>query len=103
MRITAYAMVRRRPIKLGVAEKIGKHSIRVTGITTYLENDGALESAQETANYASPRTTKLYDRRGDRSPTTRSSGSVSNRPAQPVDLPDLISAEGLPRSNVLAS
>lgn len=62
----AYAMVRRRAIKAGVVEKIGNHSFRGTGITTYLENEGTLELAQEMANHASPRTTKLYDRRGDR-------------------------------------
>jgi len=62
----AYAMVRRRAVKAGVVEKIGNHSFRGTGITTYLENDGTLELAQEMANHASPRTTKLYDRRGDK-------------------------------------
>jgi integrase len=62
----AYAMVRRRALSAGVAEKIGNHSFRGTGITTYLENDGTLELAQEMANHASPRTTKLYDRRGDK-------------------------------------
>ena len=62
----AYAMVRRRATKAGVVEKIGNHSFRGTGITTYLENDGTLELAQEMANHASPRTTKLYDRRGDK-------------------------------------
>jgi site-specific recombinase XerD len=62
----AYAMVRRRATKAGVAEKIGNHSFRGTGITTYLQNDGTLELAQEMANHASPRTTKLYDRRSDK-------------------------------------
>ncbi|MBV9508733.1 MAG: tyrosine-type recombinase/integrase [Caulobacteraceae bacterium] len=62
----AYAMVRRRATRAGVAEKIGNHSFRGTGITTFLLNDGSLELAQEMANHASPRTTKLYDRRGDR-------------------------------------
>jgi integrase len=62
----AYAMVRRRAVKAGVVERIGNHSFRGTGITTYLENDGTLELAQEMANHASPRTTKLYDRRGDK-------------------------------------
>ena len=38
------------------------HAFRATGITTYLENGGTLEHAQTIANYASPRTTKLYDR-----------------------------------------
>jgi site-specific recombinase XerD len=62
----AYAMVRRRATKAGVVEKIGNHSFRGTGITTYLQNEGTLELAQEMANHASPRTTKLYDRRGDK-------------------------------------
>jgi site-specific recombinase XerD len=62
----AYATVRRRAVRAGVVEKVGNHSFRGTGITTYLENDGTLELAQEMANHASPRTTKLYDRRGDK-------------------------------------
>jgi site-specific recombinase XerD len=62
----AYAMVRRRATKAGVVEKIGNHSFRGTGITSYLENDGTLELGPEMANHASPRTTKLYDRRGDK-------------------------------------
>jgi len=59
-------MVRRRAIRAGVVEKIGKSLLPRTGITTYLENEGTLELAQEMANHASPRTTKLYDRRGDK-------------------------------------
>jgi len=62
----AYAMVRRRAVRAGVVEKIGNHSFRGTGITTFLLNDGTLELAQEMANHVSLRTTKLYDRRGDR-------------------------------------
>jgi len=62
----AYAMVRRRATRAGVVEKIGNHSFRGTGITTFLLNDGSLELAQEMANHASPRTTKLYDRRDDK-------------------------------------
>jgi integrase len=58
-------MVRRRATKAGV-EKVGNHSFRGAGITTYLQNEGTLELAQEMANHASPRTTKLYDRRGDK-------------------------------------
>jgi site-specific recombinase XerD len=61
----AYAMVRRRATAAGVKAKIGNHSFRGTGITTFLENDGTLEVAQEMANHSSPRTTKLYDRRRD--------------------------------------
>ena len=51
----AYAMVRRRAVRAGVVEKIGNHSFRGTGITTFLLNDGTLELAQEMANHASPR------------------------------------------------
>ena len=65
-RFDAYAMIRRRAARAGVVEKIGNHSFRGTGITTFLLNDGTLELAQEMANHASPRTTKLYDRRGDK-------------------------------------
>ena len=36
---------------------------RSTGITTFLENGGAIEMAQYMAGHADPRTTKLYDRR----------------------------------------
>lgn len=61
----AYAMVRRRALAAGVVAKIGNHSFRGTGITTFLLNDGTLELAQEMANHSSPRTTKLYDRRRD--------------------------------------
>ena len=42
---------------------IGNHTFRATGITAYLNNNGALETAQHIANHASPRTTMLYDRR----------------------------------------
>jgi hypothetical protein len=45
--------------------KIGAHTFRATGITAYLKNKGTLEHAQTIANHASPRTTKLYDRRSN--------------------------------------
>ncbi|MDI7776537.1 tyrosine-type recombinase/integrase [Asticcacaulis sp. EMRT-3] len=61
----AYSMIRRRATAAGVKAKIGNHSFRGTGITTFLENEGTLELAQEMANHSSPRTTKLYDRRRD--------------------------------------
>jgi len=35
-------------------------------ITNYLENDGTLEVAQRIAGHADSRTTKLYDRRGQK-------------------------------------
>jgi site-specific recombinase XerC len=42
------------------------HSFRATGITKFLENDGTLEAAQRVAGHADSRTTKLYDRRGQK-------------------------------------
>jgi integrase len=38
---------------------------RATGITTYLQNGGKLEIAQQMAGHESARTTGLYDRRND--------------------------------------
>lgn len=61
----AYAMVRRRALAAGIATRIGNHSFRATGITTYLKNGGTLENAARMANHASIRTTQLYDRRHD--------------------------------------
>ena len=42
------------------------HSFRAAGITNYLENGGNLEVAQRIAGHADSRTTKLYDRRGQK-------------------------------------
>ncbi len=41
------------------------HSFRATAITTYLENGGTIEKAQQIAAHESPETTKLYDRTSD--------------------------------------
>jgi site-specific recombinase XerD len=59
----AYRMIERRARYAGIKTKIGNHSLRATGITDYLKS--TLEHAQAMANHSSPRTTKLYDRRGD--------------------------------------
>ena len=61
----AYAMVRRRAAAAGIMTRIGNHSFRATGITTYLKNGGTLETAALMANHASTRTTQLHDRRQD--------------------------------------
>ncbi|MGH9350637.1 MAG: tyrosine-type recombinase/integrase [Terriglobia bacterium] len=61
----AYRMIRRRTRRAGIKTQIGNHSLRATGITDYLKNQGTLENAQVMANHSSPRTTKLYDRRDD--------------------------------------
>jgi hypothetical protein len=80
-------MIRRRAKAAGIKTKIGCHTfcppeqtcggrVRATGTTTYLENGGTLERAQQTcppkapyrrgiAARESPRTTKLYDRTSD--------------------------------------
>jgi integrase len=60
-----YRMIQRRPAAAGIKTKIGNHTFRATGITAYLKNKGLPEHAQTIANHASPRTTKLYDRRSD--------------------------------------
>lgn len=61
----AFAMIRRRAQAAGIATKIGDHTFRATGITTYLKNGGTLENAAAMAKHASTRTTQLYDRRRD--------------------------------------
>ncbi|MBI3785561.1 MAG: tyrosine-type recombinase/integrase [Deltaproteobacteria bacterium] len=61
----AWRMIRRRAAGAGIKTKIGCHTFRATGITTYLENGGTLEHAQQIAAHESPRTTKLYDRTTD--------------------------------------
>lgn len=60
-----YRMIRRRALAAGIATRIGCHTFRATGITTYLKNGGRLEVAQQMANHESARTTGLYDRRSD--------------------------------------
>ena len=61
----AHRMTRRRARHAGIKTAIGNHSLRATGITDYLKNEGTLEHAQVMAAHSSPRTTKLYDRRED--------------------------------------
>ena len=59
----AYAMIQRRAQAAGIRTRIGNHTFRATGITTYLKNGGTLEKATMIANHASTRATQLYDRR----------------------------------------
>jgi len=58
-------MLPQRMKKAGLEGKISNHSIRATGITIYLQNEGKLEVAQQLANHVDPRTTRLYDRRSE--------------------------------------
>jgi len=60
-----YQMIRRRRLKAGIGTQIGCHSFRATGITTYMQNGGKLEVAQEMAGHESARTTGLYNRVDD--------------------------------------
>jgi site-specific recombinase XerD len=60
-----YRMIQRQVLIAGLGTRAGCHTFRATGITAYLKNNGLLEHAQTIANHASPRTTKLYDRRSD--------------------------------------
>jgi integrase len=64
-RYNAWAAIRKRATAAGFLTPVGCHTWRATGITIYLENDGRLEHAQQTAGHESPRTTKLYDRTKD--------------------------------------
>jgi len=58
-------MVKVRCTAAGLSETFCNHTFRGTGMTVFLSNGGSLEAAQEMANHADPRTTKLYDRRKD--------------------------------------
>lgn len=62
----ALKMIKRRARAAALPETIGCHTFRATGITAYLEGGGTIEGAQAIAAHESPRTTKLYDRRGDK-------------------------------------
>ena len=64
-RNNALDMVKRRVKAVGLSDRICNHSFRATGITTYLENGGTIEKAQQIAAHESPKTTKLYDRTSD--------------------------------------
>jgi integrase len=59
------AMIKRRAKAAGLPYSTCCHTFRATGITTYMQNGGTLEHAQQIAAHESPRTTKLYDRTQD--------------------------------------
>lgn len=62
-RMKAWEMVQRRAKEAGVSTAACNHTFRATGITTFLENGGAIEKARDMAAHSSIRTTQLYDRR----------------------------------------
>jgi len=60
-------MVKRRAEEAGFdPDQVTCHTFRATGITTYLENDRDLETAQHIAGHASANTTRIYDHRDER-------------------------------------
>jgi site-specific recombinase XerD len=64
-RLNALSMIKRRATAAGLSARICCHTFRATGITNFLSNGGTVEQAQAIAAHESPRTTKLYDRRGE--------------------------------------
>jgi site-specific recombinase XerD len=60
--VNAWAMVKRRARRAGVSTALCNHSFRAMGLTAYMANGGTLEEAQELANHADARTTRLYIR-----------------------------------------
>jgi integrase/recombinase XerD len=62
----ALYMIKRRALEAGLPTTTCCHTFRATGITAYLEGGGTVENAQAIANHADSRTTKLYDRRGEK-------------------------------------
>ena len=65
-RIDVFRMIRKRAEQAGISSEICVHSARATGITTYLSSGGSIEGAQDIADHADPRTTRLYDRSRDK-------------------------------------
>ena len=61
-RLTALKMVKRRALVAGLPAEICNHSFRATGVTEFLKNGGAIETAAQIAGHESTRTTQLYDR-----------------------------------------
>jgi integrase/recombinase XerD len=65
-RIDGANLLKRRLKDAGISGEYSPHSFRATGITNFLEHEGTLEAAQRIAGHADSRTTKLYDRRGQK-------------------------------------
>ncbi|MGD0832732.1 MAG: hypothetical protein ABR907_17500 [Terracidiphilus sp.] len=58
-------IVKDRCLAAGLSGEFRNYTFRGTGIAVFLQNGRSLEAAQDMANHADPRTTKLYDRRKD--------------------------------------
>ena len=61
---------------------IANRGYTATGITNFLENDGTLEAAQRIAGHADSRTTKLYDRCGQKD-CSKTFGKVQSKLKRP--------------------
>jgi hypothetical protein len=48
----AYRLIQRHARHAAIKTRIGNHSMRATGITDYLKNDGSLAEARKMANHA---------------------------------------------------
>lgn len=63
-RINVFDMIKKHSEAAGLnPSQVCCHSMRATGITTFMRNGGSLEDARQIANHADSRTTRLYDRR----------------------------------------
>jgi integrase/recombinase XerD len=58
-------VVKARCTAAGLSEVFCNHTFRGRRMTVFLGNRGSLEAAQDMANHADPRTTRLHDRRKD--------------------------------------
>jgi hypothetical protein len=58
----AWRMIRRRAAAAGIAEAIGCHTFRATGITAYLANGGALEHFWLVCGAAFPKFTVVWSK-----------------------------------------
>jgi integrase/recombinase XerD len=61
----AYRMILPRAKSAGIQTKIGHHTFRAAGNSTYLKNGGKLEIAKQIAVHETSRATGLHDRRED--------------------------------------
>jgi site-specific recombinase XerD len=57
---TTLRMIKRRSVDAGLPAETCCRTLRVTGIVTFLDNGGSIESAQTMAAHGSPRTTLRY-------------------------------------------
>ena len=59
-------LLKRRLKEAGLPTRLSPHSLRVATVTDLLLHGASLEETQYLAGHSDPRTTRLYDRRGQR-------------------------------------